>query len=112
MSMRFTLCGPGWRECRRWHRVRQAEGPGYIVCGDAAGYLDPATGDGLRFAIASGLRAGAIAVAVSLIPIKEARQEKEPGGLETPRDKPAADWRTSVVRHHASEYGDHCEAAW
>ncbi|RQR21657.1 FAD-binding protein [Burkholderia sp. Bp9143] len=59
-----TPVGPVWRECRRWHCVRQAAGPGYIVCGDAAGYLDPATGDGLRFAIASGLRAGAMTVEV------------------------------------------------
>ncbi|KVN04667.1 hypothetical protein WT07_09885 [Burkholderia stagnalis] len=56
--------GPVWRECRRWRHLRQAAGPGYVVCGDAAGYLDPATGDGLRFAIASGLRAGAMAVEV------------------------------------------------
>ncbi|RQR23322.1 hypothetical protein DIE22_37235 [Burkholderia sp. Bp9142] len=63
-----TPVGPVWRECRRWHCVRQAAGPGYIVCGDAAGYLDPATGDGLRFAIASGLRAGAMAVEVSRHP--------------------------------------------
>lgn len=63
-----TPVGPVWCECRRWHRVRQAAGPGYIVCGDAAGYLDPATGDGLRFAIASGLRAGAMAVEVSRHP--------------------------------------------
>jgi len=60
--------GPVWRECRRWQCVRQTAGPGYIVCGDAATYLDPATGDGLRFAIASGLRAGATAVEVSRHP--------------------------------------------
>ncbi|MBN3788849.1 FAD-binding protein [Burkholderia sp. Ac-20353] len=60
--------GPVWRECRRWQRLRQAAGPGYIVCGDAAGCLDPATGDGLRFAIASGLHAGAMAVEVARHP--------------------------------------------
>lgn len=56
--------GPVWRECRRWRCLRQAAGPGYIVCGDAASHLDPATGDGLRFAMASGLRAGALAADV------------------------------------------------
>ncbi|KVN41188.1 hypothetical protein WJ63_22215 [Burkholderia pyrrocinia] len=60
--------GPVWRECRRWRYLRQAAGAGYVVCGDAAGYLDPATGDGLRFAIASGLRAGALAVEVTRHP--------------------------------------------
>ncbi|MXN75832.1 hypothetical protein GR157_13945 [Burkholderia sp. 4701] len=60
--------GPVWRECRRWRHLRQPAGPGYVVCGDAAGYLDPATGDGLRFAIASGLRAGAMAVEVTRHP--------------------------------------------
>ncbi|RQS59105.1 FAD-binding protein [Burkholderia sp. Bp8963] len=60
--------GPVWRECRRWQCLRQPAGPGYIVCGDAAGYLDPATGDGLRFAIASGLHAGAMAVEVARHP--------------------------------------------
>ncbi|RQR46160.1 hypothetical protein DIE12_03410 [Burkholderia sp. Bp9015] len=63
-----TPVGPVWREGRRWQCVRRTAGPGYIVCGDAAGYLDPATGDGLRFAIASGLRAGAMAVDVSRHP--------------------------------------------
>ncbi|KWA80382.1 hypothetical protein WL30_29740 [Burkholderia ubonensis] len=63
-----TPVGPVWRECRRWQCLCQAAGPGYIVCGDAAGYLDPATGDGLRFAIASGLRAGAMAVEVARHP--------------------------------------------
>ncbi|TCW84342.1 hypothetical protein C5O80_14985 [Burkholderia sp. SRS-46] len=56
--------GPVWRECRRWRCLRRAAGPGYIVCGDAASHLDPATGDGLRFAMASGLRAGALAADV------------------------------------------------
>ncbi|MGZ2747575.1 NAD(P)/FAD-dependent oxidoreductase [Burkholderia stagnalis] len=60
--------GPVWRECRRWRCLRQAAGPGYIVCGDAAGYLDPATGDGLHFAIASGLRAGSMAVELTRHP--------------------------------------------
>ena len=31
-----------WRECRRWRHLRQPAGAGFFVCGDAAGYLDPA----------------------------------------------------------------------
>ena len=53
-----------WRECRRWRHLRQAAGEGFFVCGDAAGYLDPASGDGLRFALESGARAGALAAGV------------------------------------------------
>jgi len=56
--------GQVWRECRRWRHLHCAAGPGYFVCGDAAGYLDPATGDGLRFALESGARAGALAASV------------------------------------------------
>lgn len=57
-----------WRECRRWRHLQQAAGVGYFVCGDAAGYLDPATGDGLRFALESGARAGALAAGVVRCP--------------------------------------------
>lgn len=56
--------GRVWRECRRWRHLRQAAGAGFFVCGDAAGYLDPASGDGLRFALESGTRAGALAAGV------------------------------------------------
>lgn len=56
--------GPVWRECRRWRHLREPAGAGYFVCGDAAGYLDPASGDGLRFALESGARAGALAAGV------------------------------------------------
>lgn len=60
--------GRVWHECRRWRQLRAAAGPGYFVCGDAAGYLDPATGDGVRFAIESGLRAGALAAGITRHP--------------------------------------------
>jgi menaquinone-9 beta-reductase len=53
-----------WRECRRWRHLRQPAGAGFFVCGDAAGYLDPASGDGLRFALESGARAGTLAAGV------------------------------------------------
>jgi flavin-dependent dehydrogenase len=48
----LAVTGMVWRQCRRWRHLRQAAGAGYFICGDAAGYLDPASGDGLRFAIA------------------------------------------------------------
>jgi menaquinone-9 beta-reductase len=60
----LAVSGMTWQQCRRWRRLRQAAGAGYFVCGDAAGYLDPASGDGLRFAIESGIRAGALAADV------------------------------------------------
>jgi flavin-dependent dehydrogenase len=63
-----SAIGQVWRECRCWRRLHQAAGPGYLVCGDAAGYLDPATGDGLRFAFESGLRAGALAAEITRHP--------------------------------------------
>ncbi|WP_143016511.1 NAD(P)/FAD-dependent oxidoreductase [Paraburkholderia phenazinium] len=53
--------GRSWRDCRRWRCLQQAAGPGYFVCGDAAVQLDPATGDGFRFAIESGARAASLA---------------------------------------------------
>jgi len=62
--------GRVWRECRHWRRLQCPAGPGYFVCGDAAGYLDPATGDGLRFALESGLRAGGLAAAVVSAPAR------------------------------------------
>jgi flavin-dependent dehydrogenase len=53
--------GRRWRDCRHWRCLHQAAGPGYFVCGDAAVQLDPATGDGFRFAIESGARAASLA---------------------------------------------------
>ena len=53
--------GRRWRDCRRWRCLQQAAGPGYFVCGDAAVQLDPATGDGFRFAVESGARAASLA---------------------------------------------------
>ncbi len=53
--------GKRWRDCRRWRCLQQAAGPGYFVCGDAAVQLDPATGDGFRFAVESGAWAASLA---------------------------------------------------
>ncbi|MFM0179416.1 FAD-dependent oxidoreductase [Paraburkholderia aspalathi] len=64
----ISVIGTVWQQCRRWRHLHQAAGPGYFVCGDAAGYLDPASGDGLRFAIESGIRAGTLAAEVSKHP--------------------------------------------
>jgi flavin-dependent dehydrogenase len=37
--------------------------PGLLLAGDAAGFIDPMTGDGLRFAVRGGELAGAVALA-------------------------------------------------
>ena len=43
------------------HRVRQTAGPGFVLVGDAAGFVDPLSGEGLHRALASAeLAAGAI----------------------------------------------------
>ncbi|MCX5540004.1 hypothetical protein M3A49_10940 [Paraburkholderia sp. CNPSo 3076] len=60
----ISAIGTVWQQCSRWRHLDQAAGPGYFVCGDAAGYLDPASGDGLRFAIESGIRAATLAADV------------------------------------------------
>lgn len=41
--------------------VRRAGVPGLLLAGDAAGFIDPMTGDGLRFAIRGGELAGRVA---------------------------------------------------
>jgi len=43
--------------------VRAAGMPGLLLAGDAAGFIDPMTGDGLRFAIRGGELAGEAALA-------------------------------------------------
>ena len=44
------------------HRVSRRAGPGWLVVGDAAGFLDPFTGEGLHRAfVSAGLAATAIA---------------------------------------------------
>ena len=35
------------------HRVKRASGPGFLLVGDAAGFIDPLTGDGLHRALVS-----------------------------------------------------------
>ncbi len=41
-----------------WRVVRPAAGPGFLLCGDAAAHLDPSSGQGILWALASGIRAG------------------------------------------------------
>jgi flavin-dependent dehydrogenase len=41
--------------------IRAAGVPGMLLAGDAAGFIDPITGDGLRFALAGASLAAAIA---------------------------------------------------
>jgi len=43
--------------------ARSAGMPGILLAGDAAGFIDPMTGDGLRFAFRGGELAGAVALA-------------------------------------------------
>jgi flavin-dependent dehydrogenase len=43
--------------------VRASEIPGLILAGDAAGFIDPMTGDGLRFAVRGGVLAAEAALA-------------------------------------------------
>lgn len=43
--------------------ARAAGMPGLLLAGDAAGFIDPMTGDGLRFAVRGGELAGAVALA-------------------------------------------------
>jgi flavin-dependent dehydrogenase len=43
--------------------VRAPSHPGLLLAGDAAGFIDPMTGDGMRFAIAGGILAARAALA-------------------------------------------------
>jgi flavin-dependent dehydrogenase len=49
--------------------ARRAGAPGLLLAGDAAGFIDPMTGDGLRFA----LRGGALAAAAALEELERGR---------------------------------------
>lgn len=42
---------------RTWHYQRPLAAPGLLLCGDAAGWLDPAAGDGVVLALQSGINA-------------------------------------------------------
>jgi flavin-dependent dehydrogenase len=46
------------RNSRRWCFVWPTAGAGFFVCGEAGGFLDPASGDGVALALASGRLAG------------------------------------------------------
>jgi flavin-dependent dehydrogenase len=50
-----------WTCDGRWYRARAAGGPGYLVIGDAASYVDPLTSQGVRKAIGSGMQAAVVA---------------------------------------------------
>ncbi len=50
-----------WSCDGRWYRARAAGGPGYLVIGDAASYVDPLTSQGVRKAIGSGMHAAVVA---------------------------------------------------
>jgi flavin-dependent dehydrogenase len=52
--------------------ARAAGRPGLLLAGDAAGFVDPMTGDGLRFAIEGGLLAAEAALEALEHPDREA----------------------------------------
>lgn len=54
-----------------WKLVRPVAGPGWLLAGEAAGRLDPAWGQGLVTAIASGMAAGRAAAACLAQPARE-----------------------------------------
>jgi geranylgeranyl reductase family protein len=54
------------------HRVRRAAGPGWMLVGDAAGFIDPFTGEGIYRALRSG-RAAAEALRAGLDPAAAGR---------------------------------------
>ena len=50
-----------WTCDGRWYRGRAAGGPGFLVIGDAASYVDPLTSQGVRKAMSSGMHAAVVA---------------------------------------------------
>jgi flavin-dependent dehydrogenase len=54
-----------------WKLVRPVAAPGWLLAGEAAGRLDPAWGQGLLTAIASGIAAGRTAAACLTQPMRE-----------------------------------------
>lgn len=55
--------------------VGRAGVPGLLLAGDAAGFIDPMTGDGVRFAIRGGELAGEVAVSALATGIRGAEQQ-------------------------------------
>lgn len=56
----FESVGKQRRENTRWRKFDTVCYPGVILCGDAAGLLDPAAGQGVLNALYSGIRAGEV----------------------------------------------------
>jgi len=74
------------------HRVTRRAGPGWILVGDAAGFLDPFTGEGLHRALVSA-RLGAEATAAAL----------RAGANATRRDRALAAYDRSMSRRFATK---------
>jgi menaquinone-9 beta-reductase len=74
------------------HRVTRRAGPGWILIGDAAGFLDPFTGEGLHRALVSA-RLGAEATAAAL----------RAGVDVTARDRALASYDDSMSRRFATK---------
>ena len=57
------------------HRVAEVAGPGWLLVGDAAGFVDPFTGEGIHRALRSA-RAAAAAIATGADPARAYRRER------------------------------------
>jgi 2-polyprenyl-6-methoxyphenol hydroxylase-like FAD-dependent oxidoreductase len=59
-----ALLDARWRGTPPLTRERRVEGPGLLVIGDAAGYVEPFTGEGMAWALASAAAAAPVAISV------------------------------------------------
>jgi flavin-dependent dehydrogenase len=81
--------------------------PGLLLAGDAAGFIDPMTGDGLRFAVRGGELAGEVALAA--IAGRLAHPHARLGRLR--RKEFAAKWRFNRTLRHLVDRGVTVELA-
>ena len=63
--------------------------PGLLLAGDAAGFIDPMTGDGLRFA----MRGGELAAGVALDALEHGRYDAHQALARARRREFASKWR-------------------
>ncbi|MBS0191663.1 MAG: FAD-dependent monooxygenase [Phycisphaerales bacterium] len=61
---RRVLETAAWRGTPKLTRIRRVEGPGVLVVGDAAAYVEPFTGEGMTWALRHGLRVGEFAARI------------------------------------------------
>ena len=84
-----------------WRLARPVAGRGWLLAGDAAGRLDPAWGQGLLSAVASGIAAGRIAVACLADRASEALYLAAYDGWFTDRIHDAA----AILRQRYADHG-------